>query len=413
MKTKSHLLITSLCFSLIALHGCGPEEKADVEVIRPVRVARLLGAGELQRRSLPGSAQANLEVSMSFRVSGPLVQLPVKIGQRIEKNGVIAKIDPRDYELARDTAAATLNTAKAQVDAVKAQIDRVLPARKRSALAVDKQKRLAFEKTKEFFDKNAATKKEFDNAEASYEAAQAAVAEVDAVVKATEAELASAEARADEAKQALDFAELNLKRTTLVSPFSGDVAVKYVENFETVKVGQRIIRLLDDSRVKFVVNVPADLITDAPLVEEVEIRFDAFPEKVFTATVYEISNEASSGTRTYPVTLIMDQPDDVRIRSGMSGEAKASKFSRDPHEVDRQMTIPVSAVFESNDGKQSVWIVDETTSTVKRQDIETGELNPLGIQVKGLETGQTVVTAGVHFLQEGQKVRVLTEEVSK
>jgi multidrug efflux pump subunit AcrA (membrane-fusion protein) len=74
--------------------------------------------------------------------------------------------------------------------------------------------------------------------------------------------------------------------------------------------------------------------------------------------------------------------------------------------------VPVTAVFTDEAGEQSfVWIVDEQAKTVSRRAITAGELTERGILVtEGLSAGEWVATAGVHYLREGQPVRLLEQE---
>ena len=44
--------------------------------------------------------------------------------------------------------------------------------------------------------------------------------------------------------------------------------------------------------------------------------------------------------------------------------------------------------------------------------VTPGELDAFGVRVKGIEAGQWVVTAGVHYLDEGQTVRILEDQAT-
>ena len=92
-----------------------------------------------------------------------------------------------------------------------------------------------------------------------------------------------------------------------------------MENFEDVQNKQAILRLLDDSKIEMIIDIPEHLIINAAYVKDAFVVFDAFPGREIAATIKEIGTEASSTTRTYPVTLIMDQPEDIRILPGMTG----------------------------------------------------------------------------------------------
>jgi membrane fusion protein, multidrug efflux system len=71
--------------------------------------------------------------------------------------------------------------------------------------------------------------------------------------------------------------------------------------------------------------------------------------------------------------------------------------------------LPLSAVMEAQ-GKTSVWVVDKTTMTVKPQAIQVAGAEGNSVLVSGgLSAGQTVVTAGVHVLTPGQKVKLYVD----
>jgi hypothetical protein len=56
--------------------------------------------------------------------------------------------------------------------------------------------------------------------------------------------------------------------------------------------------------MEFDISVPENLISHAPYVESVVLRFDAFPGREFQGEVKEVGTEAAAGTRTYPVTAV-------------------------------------------------------------------------------------------------------------
>jgi len=187
---------------------------------------------------------------------------------------------------------------------------------------------------------------------------------------------------------------------------------KFVENFQDVQATQEIVRLVDTTQVEFTVQVPESLIAYVPAVKGALVVFDAFPNEELPATVKEVGKEASKTTRTYPVTLIMNQPEGIKILPGMAGKAKG-----DPKTVQTVtemsagagVEIPVSATFSGEGGKTYVWILDEAKEQVFRREVKPGSLTATGILVEGLHPCERIATAGVNTLVEGQKVRVLEE----
>jgi len=345
------LVLTALC---LVLAGCAEEIELETPPQR-VKAMRVADAGSLSARRLPGRASPGQEANLSFRVPGQLEEFPLGVGDRVEASQLVARLDARDYE------------------------SRLLAARG-----------------------------EYQTAQANFERAEALVKEN------VLAPLVRDQRRsvADTAEGALQLAEKAVADTRILAPFDGTVAATYVENFETIVAKQTILRLVDTTQVEFIVSVPESLIGYAPRVTRVEVSFDAFPGVKVPAQIKEIGREATQATRTYPVTLVMEQPEGVEILSGMAGEAR---IEVDLPEGDRQLgiSIPATALFTGADSNLSyVWVIDPETRTLARRAVETGDLSEFGVLLRsGLESGEQIVVAGVSLLEEGQEVLPLDDGV--
>jgi RND family efflux transporter MFP subunit len=348
------------------ISGCAPEPEAE-KASPLVPAMRLAGAEELTKRAFPGRARAGQEVNLSFRVSGPLIELPANVGDEVMAGDVVARIDPQDYVNALGTATGTLQAAQATA---------------RKAAADYKRIQNVFKE-----DPGATSQTAIDLARAARDSSRAAANSLTSAVKA--------------AQDQLDY-------TSLKAPFSGVVVVSYVENFETVLAKQPVLRLLNPTSIEFVISVPENQITYAPYVDNVVVNFDALPGVDIPATIKEIGREASQATRTYPVTLVMDQPDDAEIMSGMAGSARVS--ARLPEGARATgMQLPATAIFAHEDPEKSyVWVIDATSKTLKSRAVETGQLTGYGVTIRsGLSAGEWVVVKGVHSVSEGQTVRIM------
>ncbi len=107
--------VACLCLlGALVCAGCG-KTAHDEGVIRPVRAIKAGDLKALQSRESPGRAKAKDEVDLSFRVSGPLVSLPVDVGSKVKKGDVIAAIDPKDFQAALDSSQAALAKSQANL----------------------------------------------------------------------------------------------------------------------------------------------------------------------------------------------------------------------------------------------------------------------------------------------------------
>jgi RND family efflux transporter MFP subunit len=240
VKTTAVLII-----ALFLLTSCSKEEPPKKEVIRPVKAIQVGGLEVLTGRTFPGKAKATQEANLSFRVNGTLNQFPAKVGDEVTKGQLMARLDPRDYEVNLKNARGQLEKTRAVLKLAQGDYDRVVRVRDKDPGAISEA----------MID---AKLGERDSAKAQVESLEAQVAT---------------------AKDALSY-------THLKAPFKGTVVETFVENYEDVQAKQEIVRIVDTSRIEFVVSVPENLISNASMVKKVFVRFDAFGingEKSFRA----------------------------------------------------------------------------------------------------------------------------------
>jgi len=370
MNSMQNSLILPALLGVLLLTGCSGDQPEEVAAVRPVKAYQVIAAGNHLTRSFPGRAKAHNEVDLAFRVDGELLELSNDlIGQQFKQGELIARLDPRDYEVKVEDMEGQLQNAQAAA---------------RRALSNYKREQNIYNE-----DPGATSKTSVENKLAARDAANADVRSI----------TASLEAARDE-----------LGYTYLKAPFDGKITAKYTDNFQNVRAKENVARLLDNSKIEMVVNIPENVISGLPTVKDISVTFDAFPEQPVPAEIFEIGTEASQTTRTYPVTLIMDQPEDFTVLAGMAGHARGL-VKEGPETVAGGVHVPVGAVFtpETEDNNY-VWVVDEQTGVVRQQGVVTGELVRAGIQVlEGLKPGDWIAIAGVHTLREGQQVSIMTD----
>jgi len=301
------------------------------------------------RGALPGRAAATEEVDLGFEVEGHMLERPVDVGDEVKKGQLLARLDTRDFEN-------ELAQAKAARDRASVQLERVRQAVRTGAVS----------------------QQDLTDAEAQYEASQA-----EARIK-TKA----------------------LQDTSLIAPFSGTVAATYIEAFQQVERRQPVIRLLDSSKIEIWIDLPETAIDTVEQVEAVWVRFDALPGRRFQARIKEVGHEADSETRTYPVNLVVDQPEDATILAGMAGEASVELVAEAVAET-LGSEVPLGAIFSDGTGGTYTWVVDAEAQTVSRREVEIGRLTDRGILVRqGLRPGEMIVEQGPRLLHDGSSVRL-------
>jgi RND family efflux transporter MFP subunit len=336
---------------LVLLTSCGRQAPLTTqEVVRPVRTITLGIAPESGRRAFPGQAEANEEADLSFRLAGSLIELSANIGDKVKKGQVLAKLDPTDFQVRLRDAEAELSSAEANLEVANVMLTR----------------------SRNLFEKRAGPQVDVDRAAAQ--------------VESTKANVAALRTKRDIAQSELSYAQLT-------APFDGIIAARYVRNFQTVQTRQPVLRLLDTSRIKFGVDLPETVMPLLPYVKEIWVTFQAAPGNKLPATIQEVSHEASRSTRTYRVTVVMNQPEGVRILPGMSGELRARV--EPPSVQPAAMEVLAPALFEDSDGTTCVWVVDTSSMTVHRQPVKMSRPTTTGFLVEGLKVGQTITMEAV------------------
>lgn len=369
---KNRLFLTMLLITtLMAPVACGEKEVIEKDEVRPVKVMTVGVQEPFGGRWFPGRATATQEANLSFRVPGTVSRIQVDIGANVAQGDLLARLDPQDYQVALNSARAEWSKARAGLELADAEYERVARVFEKDPGAVSKS-----------------------------------------MVDARKAQLDTARAQLITAEAAVESAKDNLSYTYLKSPYAGYVVEQFVEQFEDVRAQQAIIRVLDTSSIEFTVNVPETLMENIDIVKQLgaNVVFDTYPDVEVPARIKEIGREASKTTRTYPVTLIMQQPEGFKILPGMAGKAKGDKQAT--AEIAAQeglvgVEVPITATFSDEAEQTFVWVVDENSRQVQKRAVDIINLTEQGVMVTGLETGEIIATAGVNTLVEGQQVRIV------
>lgn len=359
-RTATSLLL----LAPLLLVACGGEPPAAEPTLRPVRTetVTLRDAGRV--RTFSGVARADLESRLSFRVPGTLVALPVEVGDRVDRGRVIARLDPVDYELGVEEAEAALAQARSA---------------QRNADA-------SYDRARDLYENNNASKADLDAARA---AAESAAAQVDA-----------AEKRLQRARQQLSY-------TVLTAPAAGAIAAVDVAVNENLRSGQPVVLLTGGDRLQVEVAVPAAVISVVEPGMATMVAFDALPGRRFAATVSEVGVASVGTATTYPVTVTLEDGASgagTAIRPGMAAEV-SFRFG----DGDGRVLVPPVAVVEDRQGRFA-FVAEPTdepgVAVVRRRPVTVGELSGAGLEVRsGLEAGELVITAGARTLEDGMRVR--------
>jgi RND family efflux transporter MFP subunit len=348
--------------ALFPLVGCGEEPPPPAEPLRPVRWEPVSAVDGGRVRVFAGVTRAGQEISLSFKVSGTLERLAVRVGDRVQAGDAIATLDDRDLRLQVEEAEASRRRAAAQL---------------RNARA------------------------EYERAEALYEADNASLADLEAARAAFE----TAEAGVQAATNSLELARRRLGYARLTAPVAGAIASVPVEENENVSPGTEVALLTAGDRPEVEVFLPGQLVGELQVGDAATVTINTLPGRRFPARVTEIGVAATGGGNTFPVTVRLERAD-PDVLSGLAAEV-ALTFGDDQDAP--RFLVPAAAIGADQDGRYAMVIrnLQDGVGLAARVPVTCGDLTSLGLEVlSGLRDGDRLITAGVHRLTDGQRVLV-------
>ncbi|MBX3606161.1 MAG: efflux RND transporter periplasmic adaptor subunit [Piscinibacter sp.] len=350
----------SLALTLVAavvLSACSRHEPAP-DPIRAVRTLTVEPASASATWEYAGEIRARTESRLGFRVGGKIVNRRADLGDAVKAGQVLAQLDAQDLKLGQDAARAA--TAAAQVNYEQAQAD--------------------YRRFRELRDQGFISSAELERRETTLKAAKAQL----------EQALAQSSVQGNQAAYA-----------ALVADASGVITGVDAEPGMVVSAGASVVRLAHDGPRDVVFAVPEDKVETvrrlAALPGRFKVKLWGDDTAALPASVREIAGSADPVTRTF---LVKADVGKAAVRLGQTATVLV-----DLPPATGVAKLPLSALKEEG-GRTVVWVVDRGSMTVQQQAITlAGADGNEAVVSGGLAPGQVVVTAGVHVLTPGQKVK--------
>ncbi len=205
--------------------------------------------------------------------------------------------------------------------------------------------------------------------------------------------------RAESARLNKELAGISLKKSLISSPLDGTVKTRHVKVGEFVRKGDKLVEILDLSRVIVKVNIPELEILEIKIGQKVDIALYIMEEIIFSGEVKNIGLEADSNNRTFPVEIHVSNSERI-LRPGMLARATFTKLIND-----EQIVIPRHTILEKEIGRV-VYVFDK--GKVFQRVIQVGLSQKDQVQVtKGLKKGEMIVVEGHNKLSDREEVNVV------
>jgi RND family efflux transporter MFP subunit len=350
-----HRLLCSLLAACV-LAGC--KQETAVAPLTRVRVVTAEIGDFAPPITLTGVVAAQLQSDVSFRVAGKISERLVDVGDHVTANQLLAKLDPAEQ--------------LADVEAAKAGVQ--------SAEATLVQATATFERQKNLLATGNTTRREHDQAEASYR---------------------TAHAQLDQARAQLASATDQLGFTELHASAAGIIVKRLAEAGQVVAQAQPVYGLAHDGARDAVFNVYEWAMANAELEKGLAVSLVADPAVKAAGKIRAVSPAVDANTMTVQIKFgLADTPAAMNLGSLVNGVG--------PMKARRVCLLPWEAVFEL-DGKPAVWVVASGSNTLSLKPVTIDRYTRDSIAVSGLDAGLTVVAAGGQSLRPGQKVEIVPE----
>lgn len=371
-----------------------------------VRLAEAV-KGDLARVvSAPGQIEPKTKVEISAQVSARIVALPFREGAQVKKGDVVARLE-------QENLAALVDSAKAELKSREAQFAGAQAEHARAQLDLNRQRELY--STKDI------SKANLDQAEANF-------ARVNADLK-------SAQSSIDVARANIARAEKDLSYTTIVAAFDGTVTHLGAEIGELVVVGTLnnpgsvFMEISDLSTMLLKARVDEANIAPVKVGQKARVYVNSFPDRVFDATIETVGLKRlvdKDGTAYFETDVLIDKPDDVLLRDGMTANADIQvEVLRDVVKVpsqavqDRAIDDLPRSIVENNPRvdhtkkfARVVFVYEKGKTRAVPVSVGVSDLTDTVI-LAGLDAGAKVVSGPFKVLQGLKNDQSVTEEVPK
>lgn len=363
---KSGLVMVGMVLGLAACSDNGPADvKAPVRGLKAIQVRPPVNE---ELRHFPSVLQPTSLSTLTFEVSGKLQDVTLQVGQHVKKDEVLLAIDPAPLKLNVETAKAAREAAAAAAKNAKDDVARKEPLYKKGVIS----------------------KASFDQATTA---------------------LATSAAQLTQATRQVELAQDNLKKAVIRAPYNGVISSVDAAPFATITPASPMLSMYSVSDYEISFSVPFSVAQAIAVGKKVTIRLADLPDVVLKGHVKELGSRADK-VSAFPVVVKLDE---VRpnLRAGMAVEVSLTFPVAGG--VDGFL-LPLSVVTSDEAGnaakrshmKSYVYVYDKTSQTVKRREIVVGGIRENALIVtSGVREGEFVAAAGVSFLRDGLKVKLL------
>ncbi|MBK7442056.1 MAG: efflux RND transporter periplasmic adaptor subunit [Chitinophagales bacterium] len=324
------------------------------------------------------------QVSISAEISGEIVELPVKEGDKVKEGDLLMRINPDLYESQVEQAQAGLDNTKAQLSSARA---RVL----QSKLQFDNAK-ISFDRNTQLLKDKVISQMEYEQSQLAYETARAEYGIAQESVTAMEYTVKSSEAMLREMRN-------NYKRTSIYAPANGTVVGLNKKKGEKVlgtiqMTGDQLMSIADLTQMEIQVDVSENDVLRIDVGDTADIEVDAYLNRKFKGVVFQIANSAGSGSI---LSAVSDQATNFKVKIYLLPESYADLMKESagkyPFYPGMSATVEIKTDVARNVLSipiQAITTREDTTDTNKDK-----KINEIVYIADGDKAKEVIVTSGL------------------
>ncbi|TDU72907.1 RND family efflux transporter MFP subunit [Prosthecobacter fusiformis] len=346
MKRTSLILLLAAAYWLVSCQKAAPDPAADaVPKAAPPPVKG--STATAQEHTFPrflrvtGQLTGQHDAVVAADSTGRVMTAPVERGSMVKPGDVLATLDDRQARLALDEANASAELAKSRLALAKNEQERNKPLAEKKAVADADYQKLLTE------------------------------------VSAREAELAGAVSRQEQAQKTLD--DCVIRAVT-----GGVVAERMVDPGEYVRVDSAVARVVDQSTMRLVLNVPETEVGGLKIGQTVEFTTAAFAGETFTGKLKFLGAAMREASRDLVIEAAVDNADG-KLRAGFFCDARIQMRE------EKAIAVPSDAL-RIEGSRRKVFVVIQDSNTLSERLVEVGETREGFTEIRrGVSKDETVL----------------------
>ena len=370
----------------------------------PVEVIRVAPGPFTHYLQALGTVRANREAALSVKVSGPVARVPegIELGASVRRGALLAAVDPGPFRIEVRFREALLARAEAELRRAEAVIQR-----QNTLIEINRDKlrlaRAEWDRLKGLFERKLTPQQDMERSELLVRRSQEELERAQNALEETKGQRGIAAANVAAAAAELSRARLILKDTRVLAPFAGVIAEKVVTAGEMVKPGTILFRLVDHDVVRIRIRAPAADISLLHPGLSASVRVEGFGE-AFRGRVAYVGPRADNRTRTFPIEVLVANRGPRRLLPGMFARVRV------PLEIYPSAILIPRGSVATDGNNRFVFLIDPKRKTARRRPIRIArEFGPRLLVRGGLRAGDLLVATGRRLLEDGAKVRIVTE----